>query len=482
MSVRRSVVWGFAGQFTIAIASFVGSAIVARLISPREVGVYAAGMATMALITGVASFGTNAYVVRESSLGEQQLAAAFTVNLILNTALAFLLVAISNGAAHLLGDPGVAKVLRWLAIVPLVQILEFRPAAMLARDMRFKQIATANVVAALLATTITVTTAFLGQSYMSLAYGVLTGAALNAVGTSLAGYQYVGFRLTLTGTRPIVVFGMRMMSIGGVATIAQRVSEIMLGRILGLAQLGLYARASSLTNLLFVNIYGTATRIAFAKLSQDHRDTGSFKVSFVAAFEMITGVMWPVVIGLAVLSRPFIYHVYGPNWLAAAPILSILMVATFVVVGFGMNWELFILADETARQTRYEIARATFGTSFFMAGAMFGLIGAALGRVVEAVVGLLLYLPHMSRLADLDKGEVTAIYARGMLLTILAVAPCLAVMLFTGWAANTSLGLLASAVLLGIGAWSAGLALLGHPLATELYRIIRRGTKRQQEA
>lgn len=479
MSVRRSVVWGFAGQVVIALTSFVGSAIVARLVSPREVGVYAAGMATMALITIVTSLGANAYVVRQPDLTERELATAFTINFALNAILSLLTLAVSAGAANLLGDPGVARVLQLLALVPVVQSLEFRPAAMLTRELRFQGIAIVNIIAALLAMIVTVTAAWFGQSYMSLAFGVLAGATVNATGLSVVGRRHVGFALTLEGARPIIVFGLRMMSIGGVAAIAQRVSEIILGRILGLATLGLYARASNLANLLFSNVYGTATRIAFAKLSQDQRETGTIKASFTSAFEMITGVMWPIIIGLAVLARPFIYNIYGASWLGAAPILSVLMIGLFIALCFGMNWELFVLADETARQTRYEFIRAVFGTVFFVGGATVSVLGAAWGRVGEGVLGLMLYLPHMRRLAGLEGREIAIIYARGAAVTALAVIPSLILMIWSDWSAHIPLGALVIVIIIGVVLWAGGLKVFAHPLAAEIERTARQFLRRR---
>ena len=52
---------------------------------------------------------------------------------------------------------------------------------------------------------------------------------------------------------------------------------------------------------------------------------------------------------------------YGEQWLAAALPLSALMVAQFIGVAFGMNWELFVLRGETGRQARYEVARLVLG-------------------------------------------------------------------------------------------------------------------------
>lgn len=468
------MVWGFAGQATIAIASFVASAIVARLLTPHEVGVYAAGMSTMALITVVTSLGVHAWIVRQDVVTQAELAAAFTVNGLLACLLGLALLAVSAGAARLLGDLGVARVLRLLALVPIIQAFELRPNAMLAREMQFRRIALVNMAGAVLAGVCIVGAAVAGHSYMSLAYGVVVGATVNAIGLSLVGRRHVGLAVSLDGARAIVAFGLKVMAVGGVSALAQRACEVLLGRMLGLSALGLYSRASNLANLLFSNVYGTATRIAFSRLAQDRRETGSHTAGFATAFELITGVMWPLVIGLAVLARPFVFWVYGAPWLGAAPVLSILMVAMAVVLCFGMNWELFVLNGEEGRQARYEAARAGVGTVLFVGGASLGLIGAAAARVGDAMFGLLLYLPHMARLSGMQRRALLAIYARGAAITLAAVAPAGVLMIATGWAADLPLPWLAAAVLAGILAWLAAAAGLGHPVAREVRHLLPR--------
>jgi O-antigen/teichoic acid export membrane protein len=272
--------------------------------------------------------------------------------------------------------------------------------------------------------------------------------------------------------KPIIVFGFQIMSISGVAQIAQRMTDIILGSMLGLTALGMYSRASNLSGMIFSNVYGQATGVIFVKLSNDLRDKGTVHETFVQSMKLITCIMWPLLIGIAVLSRPMIHILYGDKWLGAALPLSLLMVAQFVVLGFGMNWELFVLRRETALQTRYEMLRAIATLVVVTIGCLFSIAGAAAGRVAEAILGYFLYRPHMDRMAGTTKGELERVYGESLLLTVIAVAPALVLMLFSGWAADTSVVLVTGAVLLGIAAWFAAMVVRRHPAIEEFRKVI----------
>ena len=91
MSVRRSLAWTFSGQFIAFVVQFGGLIVVSRLLSPREVGIYAIAMAALGLIQVFTTFGIASFIVREAELPTETLEAAFTVNAILIVSLTLLL-------------------------------------------------------------------------------------------------------------------------------------------------------------------------------------------------------------------------------------------------------------------------------------------------------------------------------------------------------------------------------------------------------
>jgi hypothetical protein len=154
--------------------------------------------------------------------------------------------------------------------------------------------------------------------------------------------------------------------------------------------------------------------------------------------------------------------------------LSLLLIAQFVVLAFGMNWELFVLRDETARQTRYEAIRAVVSLVLLTIGCLISMSAAAASRIVEALVGLCLYLAHMNRMAGTNSGELLTAYGQSALLTVAAVRPSALLMISHDWAARTPMPLIAGCVGLGVLLWLGMIVLLDHPLRAELALIVNR--------
>lgn len=472
MSVRRALAWSFLGQTFLFTTQFAGSVIVARLLSPHEIGIFAVAMATIGLIGTIQAFGLHNFIVREAEVDEPMLATAFTLNAILSTLVAVAVLAGSVVASNMLDEPAVGKVMSVIAATSLFAILEFRPRAMLQRQMEFRSLALINSARALLTTSIVVLLAFNGFSYMSPAWGVLAGSIFSASAIMFAGRGHVGFAFRLTGWRTMTSFGLRMAAIGGFFALSSRLSEILLARLLGLAALGLYTRASNIISLFWDNVYGVVVGVLFSRLSQEYRTRGSLRDAYLRCLSILTAVMWPAFAGLAVLSRPVIFHLYGPKWVEAANPLAILAFAHLLLISMTMTWEIFVIRDETARQVKFDFMKTGVGLVAFTIGGFFSITAAAVGRIVEAIFALFLYTPHLNRMTSTTLSEFLLIYARSALVAFAAVAPSLVLMISYDWTFDVPILYVAFSVILGIGCWLAMLAVLRHDVMDEIRRAL----------
>jgi O-antigen/teichoic acid export membrane protein len=80
VATRRALAWMSIAQGSFFVLQFAGSVILARLLTPYEMGVYAIAMAVVGLLGIVQATGLRSFVVREPDLSEATAATVFTVN------------------------------------------------------------------------------------------------------------------------------------------------------------------------------------------------------------------------------------------------------------------------------------------------------------------------------------------------------------------------------------------------------------------
>ena len=470
-SIRASLAWNYGAHLLVFVVTFGGTIVLARLLTPHDLGVFGVSLAISGILGTISYFGVANYLIRDHALSDGTIATGFTINAILCLIVGAALWLLGGVGAALFADGAIPRVLRWMALVPVLGIAEFLPMTLMTRDMRFAPLSLLQLARATVNTGFAIAAGFAGYSYLSPAIGAVAGAIFGAVGFTLVGWRHVRWRISLAGWTEFVAFSAQMLSAGGVSVLAARVSELVVAHMLGLSALGYYTRASGFAAMVWDGAYGLSTRVIYVQMAAQLRETGTLKPTFLHATRLLSAIMWPAMAGIAVLSGPIIRVFYGPAWAGAALPLSLLMAGQIMAISFAMTWELCVLTGRTGWHARVEIARALAGLAVFVFGAAFNLGAAAAGRVADSLIGLAIYRPRLGELSGATPAEMRQAYRGGVLLTGLAIAPAVAMRL--AWSEAAPLWHLILAPLAGGGLWLIGLALTRHPLFAEI-RLLRR--------
>lgn len=473
-SFRRSLAWMGVAQAASFVIMFAGSVVLARLLSPYEMGVYAAAAAILGILATLRAFGLSNIIIREPELTPAVAATAFTINAGLCVLSSCLLLVSSRLAGLAFEDPSVEQLLVLLALLPAISIVEFLPAAYLERVGAFQGIGLINIAKALLSAVVTIAMAYAGFSYMSLAWGNLAAALLSAISFSVIGRDQASLRFDLSEWRKVGTFGIQMLTVNVLASVVQRLFDLLLGRMVGLAALGLWSRAVGLNNLLWDNIHLLFARIVFVDFSERRRRGMSLRDGYLRLVAIQTALLWPAFAGLAILSGPVVYTVYGPTWMAAAIPLALMSIGGVIATAITMTWEIYVVQGEVAAQIRFQVKRTAIAAALFVTGCLGGLNWAAASRIGDAVAAVLLAKADLQRMTDTVWADYPPIYLRSAALTVAACLPSALLMQARGWSAETPLAEALASAAIGVGFWLVGLRLTGHPIDDELRLVLDR--------
>ena len=80
---RRAVYLSAVARYSDMIVQFVSVMVIARLLTPEEIGIFSISLAVIALAQTLREFGLGAYVVQERELDRARIRSAFGVALVL---------------------------------------------------------------------------------------------------------------------------------------------------------------------------------------------------------------------------------------------------------------------------------------------------------------------------------------------------------------------------------------------------------------
>lgn len=473
-SIRKSFAVSFAQKYATLVIWTVTAMIVARLLTPQEIGVFSVSVAIVHIAHMLRDFGIQGYLIQERDLTPARIRTAFTITLITSWTMAALLVAVSAPFADFYDEPGSRPLLLVLSLTFVVIPFNSTVLALMRRDMQFAGISVITVVTAFVQASATVALAAEGFSYMCYAWASLAGAITTAAMAGLYRRDAVRVWPGLSEWRRVAGSGARLSASVVVHEVGSSANDLIIGRILGFAAVGIYSKALGLMNLFHQEIIGVVNFVSIPALAARDRAGHSLREPTLQAIRMVTALGWPFYAVLALMALPILRVMFGHQWDEAAPLVEILALAGAI----GLFWPLGYQVVFSLGRLRLLLNTMLILTCFRVAGtlvaATFSLAAVAWVLVATFVLSFLIYLWSMRHLVDLHPGDILAASWRSAAVTLAAAAVPLAVRF--GWPAGPETPLLPLAVAGGGAAlgWLAGVFATGHPMKREIMMVLAR--------
>ncbi|MBA5687283.1 lipopolysaccharide biosynthesis protein [Duganella sp. LX47W] len=467
-TTRRSFLYSFAEKYTSLLLSTAGAMVISRVLTPAEIGVYSVGAVLVGLAQVVRDFGVGQFLIQERQLTDEKLRAALTVSIGVAWLLAALVWLASGPVATFYHEPRLRKVLVLLACNFLLLPFGATTLVCLRRAMRFSAIYAINTVHSVVQLGCTLALALLGWSYLSLAWGAVaaTGASLLA---SLyfrpAGLPWLpGWR----GVRGVLSFGALATGGGVVDEIGVAAPELIIGKFLGVAEVGLFGKAMGLLNVFNQLITGAVSPVIFPWFSMQARAGQDVRAAYLKTLACMTALAWPFFSFVALTAGPLLRLLYGPQWDAAQPLIRIMCFSSAFYSMFSMARYLFVALGQVRMQATLDAQAVPARVAAVLLATPFGLAWVAWAVVFGALFRSWLTWRCLVRLTDMTAAQLLAALWRSAIVTAAAAGGAVA-MQWT-WqddAAHPLPRLLASA-LACLLCWLAAVLACGHPLGAEI--------------
>jgi O-antigen/teichoic acid export membrane protein len=472
MSVRSATAWAFGAQYAAFAVQFATSIVLARwFIGPADLGLFSIAFAAISLLTFLQDFGVTRYITGERDLTETKIRSVFTLSLGIAWTLALAAVLSAWPIAAFYELPGLFEVMLVIASSYFIGPLAIVPRALCQRRLDFRANAQIELGSCLLNAGVSLVLAFKGHGAMALAWGAFSQQA-GRFAICLLVTRPVWFRpIWPSNVKPIAEIGgtNTVLAVGG--SLTSQAPELVIGRLLGMAAVGLFARASGLAGQLRQLVTGAVSSVFFPALRQV-RDSGEpLGPAYLRVVAAYTAITWAAMAGIAVLSEPIIRMLYGEQWTSAASLLGWIALAQICYCAVPLNADLPILLDRKRALLKLSLFDAVFSIGLLIAAAPFGVEWIAASRLLHGLVWIAIYLPFTCRLIDLNRGALWQVYRTSLIATLAAIAPALA--LYAMWqdqhAAGWGQALVAA--LLGALLWLVSLFALRHPLCGDITGI-----------
>jgi O-antigen/teichoic acid export membrane protein len=478
-SVRLAAVYSLGQRYVAFVIQLVVTVIVARLLTPAEVGIFALGAAVSAVAQFLREFGVGSYLISEKTLDQAKLRAAFTVTAITAWGAGLLLVLAAWPLALAYSEPGAGWVLAVLSLNYFLLPLGMVPNARLTRDLRFKELFWVQNVAALVSGIVTVLYAVLGHSYMSLAYGAVVSNVVTVVGLAVVHRGEIWLRPTLAGLGAVFRFG-GALTLGRMADqVAARSNEFIVSATLGFHAAGLLSKSQSLAASFNDFFAAGLARVAMPALAKVRHEGGSITEPFLKGTQLIAAALWIFFGLLGVFAHEVIAILFGGQWMQSVPVLQVLCAASMLYGPYMLAYPLLTSMGLVGDLLRIQLFGAPLMIGCIFVGALFGLVWVAAVPMLATLVRLVMTQRVLTRQCGVSGATLMRSLARGavgcgIVIAAAALVRWQLVQMELPAALVLVLGSSAAmALALPLAAW------LDHPIWQEIVRALRAGKARR---
>src|SRR5438477_1464649 len=398
----------------------LSTAILARLLRPQDFGLVAMVTSITAFIGLFKDLGLSNATVQRSHITHEQISFLFWINVALGLATTVFVIALAPVIAWFYHEPRLFHVTLILSLSFVISGLAVQHQALLRRQMQFKSLAVRDVIALVCGIASGITFACLGFGYWSLvAVPVAANVASCLLLWSICHWR-PGPLQRRVGARGLLAFGGNLTVFNLINYFSRNFDNILVGRVLGAAPLGIYSKAYGLLMLPLAQINFPMAAVLLSGLSRLQKEPAQYARLFINAVRAISLLGTPIVVFCFFFAHDIVRVLLGRKWLAVAPVFQWLgPAALFGAISFVPGW-LCQSLGRPQRQLHYALVSAPICVLGFLVGIKWGIAGVAASYSITFSCLFSWYVWYASKDSPVRFSEICIVFVSALLPALIA--------------------------------------------------------------
>ncbi len=473
-SVRKSLAWSFTGRYSSQVITLLSSMVLARLLTPEQIGIFSLSAAITAMATIFRDFGVSEYIIQEKELTDEKLKGAYALAFLMAWFMAALLFLSKNAIANYYNEQGVADVISILCITFIVLPFASPGFAILNREMAFNKIFIIQFSSTIVHALTAISLAYLGFSYLSLAWAALSNIVMQTVLITLLRPKESLMIPSLKKLPYVWRFGMMFSFSRAIEVIMNNSHELIIGKQFGFYQLGMFSRAMGLINLFWINVTSAVTRVAAPSFAASyHKSSELLFRDYEKAVSMFTVIAWPFFIFLALESKNIIYILFGEQWIEAASIVSVLVISQLISSLISLAPNVLIATGHVKKRLWINMIIAPIHILGIYLFSMFDIIWVAVVWSVTWTIAVFLYYYHLSKILNYNFKNLWNNVRISLLVSLVFASAVASGFYVLNQFFQYHIVLLSLNMIVAIVSWLLSVFLFNHPVKAEIVILLK---------
>ncbi|MCC5787810.1 MAG: oligosaccharide flippase family protein [Phycisphaerales bacterium] len=366
--------------------------LLARMLSPHDFGLMQAAFLALGAMEAISFLATDQAIVHnERGRSLRFLQTVFWVAFVRGVLIAALLVLLAPISASFFGHPAEVALFGVIALHPLLTGLASPRAQVLVKELNFKVWSLYRLAATVIGLVVSIALAIALQNAWALVIGQLSIQLAITILSYIVAPMKPGFVFDGPSWRAIRVYGLSAAGTPFILFLIASAATILLGRMVGLGVLGIFALHQRLARLpveIALNAVGTVAMPAYRKLTHD-RDR--LKAAWLKSFRGVCLLSAPLCAALIFVDAELGVLLYGEPYRADPMVFALLALSSTLTMLLAVMGPLFWAVGRPSLDRACQIPRLAviYGLGFWLV-LKFGALGMAYATAAAMIPALCL--------------------------------------------------------------------------------------------
>ncbi len=369
--------WSSTATFIKQAINFVVSIILARLLSPDQFGLMGMILVFINFATIFTDLGFGAALIQRKDVTDDHYSSIFWVNVASGLFLTILLSGASPLIAKFYGEPLLVPLSMVVSINFVIGSLKIVHVTLMEKQLKFRLLAFVEVTAVIISGTVGIIAALAGLEVWSLALKSVILTLASVILYWIVDNWRPQFRLKREAVKDLWGFSSNLLGFSSVNYWLRNADNLIVGRFLGTASLGLYAKAYEIMLMPLAMVSSPIGKVmfpAFAAIQEERDRVAKIYLKITSTVALVT---FPIMLGLLSVSEHFVLGLFGSNWEGMIPVLRVFCVVGLIQSIGTLNGNLYLSQGRTNLQFKVGTVVGLLGIISMVIGLRWGLYGVA---------------------------------------------------------------------------------------------------------
>ncbi|MCL2425492.1 MAG: lipopolysaccharide biosynthesis protein [Oscillospiraceae bacterium] len=398
--VFSSFLWRVAEKAGSSVVRFVTSIILGRIIAPEVFGIIAIIAVITSFIDVFIRSGFGKSLIQKENADDIDFSTVFYLTTAISIVAYVLLYFTAPIIANFFEHPQIVPTLRLMSLPMLISGLNIVQIAYASRNMLFDSFFWATLGAVIISSAVAITLAIAGYGIWTLVVHHLVGAVVSTIILWFTLKWRPKLVFSVQRMKNLYSYGWKLLVSNVVHNAYKQLRTLLIANYYSSADVAYFTRGRSFPALIADNSSRAISSVIFPAISKKQKSTETVKKMVRQSVSVTSYLIWPMMIGLAIIAEPLVLLLLTEIWIEAVPFLQIACIY-FALLPFNETSTQAINAIGRSDITlKLKIIKTVIGIGILLLVVRHGILIIALSTIPTSIIFSLINILPNSKLIN----------------------------------------------------------------------------------